>query len=287
MSHDTHIEIKEEKYTVTEGNKKWSYGLMIVGLLLTILGYYTYKPLIEGMDLSADELHQLVTKRLWANLLIDSYFTFIIATCAIIFVVISQLTNAAWYVAIRRIPEAMSTYMIIGAGILVTIILVNFYVLHGGIYHWAHPGVMEADPLLAKKTWYLSQQFYLVRLILFTALWIFFATKIRNNSRNEDLVGGIENFDKNFKISTVFLVVFGFTFSMLAWDLMMSIDAHWYSTIFTIYNFATGWVSALTVTYLLVWYLRGKGYKPLRIENGFGMPNFGQQLQVDILFVKN
>ena len=76
MSHDTHIEIKEEKYTVTEGNKKWSYGLMVVGLLLTILGYFTYKPMIEGMDLSADDLHQLVTKRLWANLLIDSYFTF-------------------------------------------------------------------------------------------------------------------------------------------------------------------------------------------------------------------
>jgi len=260
MSHDTHIEIKEEKYTVTDGNKKWSYGLMIVGLILTIIGYFTYHPSIEGLNLTADDLHQLVSKRFWGNLLIDSYFTFIIATCAIIFVVISQLANAAWYVAIRRIPEAMSTYMIIGAGLLLAIILVNFYVMHGGIYHWAHPGVMETDPLLAKKTWYLSQPFYLVRLILFTAFWIFCASQIRKNSRNEDLVGGVENFDKNFRISTVFLVVFGFTFSMFAWDIMMSIDAHWYSTIFTIYNFATGWVSALTVTYLLVWYLRGKGY---------------------------
>jgi hypothetical protein len=73
-------------------------------------------------------------------------------------------------------------------------------------------------------------------------------------------VGGLLNFNKNVKTSAAYLVIFGFSFAMFTWDMMMSIDPHWYSTIFWIYNFATGWVSAISIIYLFTWYLRGKGY---------------------------
>lgn len=257
MEH-THIDIREEKYTITSGNRKWAFGLMIVGALLAIIGYFTYHPEVQG--LTEEQLHHLPGKRLWGNILIDGYFTFIIATCAIVFIAISQVANAGWYVAIRRIPEALSTYMPYGAGVLVLVVGYSFYAMHGGLWHWAHDGVMESDPLLAKKTWYLSKGFFMVRLVLFTAFWIFVAGLIRKFSRNEDEIGGLENYNKTFRWSAAFILIFAFTFSMFAWDMMMSIDAHWYSTIFTIYNFATGWVSALTVTYILVHYLRSKGY---------------------------
>jgi hypothetical protein len=86
------------------------------------------------------------------------------------------------------------------------------------------------------------------------------AAKFRKFSNNEDQIGGLTNFDKNFRWSAAFMVIFGFTFSMFVWDIAMSVDAHWYSTIFTIYNFASAWASAMTVIYLITWYLRSNGY---------------------------
>jgi hypothetical protein len=253
------VHIREEKYQITEGNKKWAFGLMIVGLILAAIGYFTYHPHIEG--LSEHDLHHLVQKRLWSNLLVNGYFFFIVSICAIVFVAISQVANAGWYVAIRRIPEAMSEYSLIGGPILILISFVALPLL----YHWAHEGIMTEgasnfDALLASKSWYLNMPFFYIRMILFMAFWIFCAHIIRKNSRNEDQIGGLTNFQKNYNLSTGFLVIFAFTFSMFSWDQMMSIDAHWYSTIFSIYNFATGWVSAITIIYLFTHYLRSKNY---------------------------
>ncbi len=250
MGHHTEVQIREEKFIFTGKAKRFTFILMGIGLLLAMLGYFTYHP----------SEHELVLKRLLANILVDGYFFFIIATCAIVFVAISQLSNAGWYVAVRRVPEAISEFMPYGAAIVLVIVTLCLFFLHGGIYHWMHDGVMETDPTLMKKTWYLNKPFFFIRIVLFPAFWIWSAMMIRKYSRNEDIVGGIVNFDKQFKLSAAFMIVFAFTFSMFVWDIMMSIDAHWYSTIYTIYNFATGWVSAFTLIYLMVWYLRSNGY---------------------------
>jgi len=258
MAYATTVQIREEKFIFSDKAKQLTYILMGAGLVLALIGYFTYHPHVEGF--TDEQNHHLPIKRLLGSILFNGYFFFIIATCASIFLAISQLSNAGWYVAIRRIPEAMSEFMPVGAISVFIVVALSLYVFHGGIYHWAHDGVMEQDALLAKKTWYLNKPFFLIRIVVFTAFWTWCASKIRSFSRNEDQVGGVENFDKTFRLSAAFLVVFGFTFSMFAWDITMSVDAHWYSTIFTIYNFATGWVSALTIIYLITWYLRSNDY---------------------------
>jgi hypothetical protein len=251
------IQLQDEKFEFSDKAKRFTFILMGVGLLLALIGYFTYHPHIEGF--TDEQNHHVAIKRLLASILFNGYFFFIIATCAAVFIAISQLANAGWYVAIRRIPEAMSEFMPVGAGIIILVLFAGLTTL----YHWAHDGVMEADPLLMKKTWYLNKPFFYARVILFTSFWIWCATMIRKFSREEDkLSKGLDDttyFDKSYKLSAAFIVVFGFTFSMFAWDITMSLDAHWYSTIFTIYNFATGWVSAITVMYLLTWWLRGQG----------------------------
>ncbi len=258
MGHHTEVQIREEKFIFTDKAKRFTFILMGLGLLLAMIGYFTYHPEVEGF--SAEQNHHLIFKRLFANILVNGYFFFIIATCAAVFIAISQLANAGWYVAIRRIPEAMSTFMPIGAIVLLIVTAIGLTTL----YHWAHPGVMETDTLLAKKTWYLNKPFFFARIIIFMGFWIWCATQIRKYSTSEDnLSTGLMDttfFDKSYRLSAAFVLIFGFTFSMFAWDMMMSIDAHWYSTIFTIYNFATGWVSAITIMYLLTWYLRSNGY---------------------------
>lgn len=262
MGHTTAIQLREEKFVFTDKAKRFTFILMGLGLLLAAIGYFTYHPSIEGF--TEEQNHHLPVKRLLGSILFNGYFFFIISTCAIVFIAISQLANAGWYVAIRRIPEAISEFMPIGALVVFIIAFVSLLVLHGGIYHWAHDGVMEQDALLAKKTWYLNKPFFLIRIVAFTSFWIWAASMIRKYSRQEDqLSTGLTDttfFDKSYKLSAAFLVIFGFTFSMFAWDITMSVDAHWYSTIFTIYNFATGWVSALTTMYLFTWFLRKNGY---------------------------
>jgi hypothetical protein len=258
MGHSTTVQIREEKFIFTDKAKRLAYILMGAGLVLALIGFFTYHPHIDGF--TDEQNHHLPIKRLLGSMLFNGYFFFIIATCAAVFLAISQLSNAGWYVAIRRIPEAMSEFMPIGAISVFVIVFLSLYVYHGGIYHWAHDGVMDTDTLLAKKTWYLNKPFFLIRIALFTTFWTWAAAMFRKYSRNEDAIGGLVGFDKNYSLSAAFLVIFGFTFSMFAWDMTMSVDAHWYSTIFTIYNFATGWVSAITVIYLLTWYLRSNGY---------------------------
>lgn len=253
------VHIREEKYSITSGNKKWAFGLMIVGLILAVIGYFTYHPHIEG--LSENDLHHLIQKRFWANLLVNGYFFFIVSICAAAFIAISQIANAGWYIAIRRIPEAMSEYSLIGGPIL---LIISFFALPV-LYHWAHDGIMTEgtsnyDALLASKSWYLNKPFFYIRMAVFMGFWIWCAHMFRKYSRNEDEIGGLVNYKKTYALSATFTVIFGFTFSMFSWDQMMSIDAHWYSTIFSIYNFATGWVSALTIIYLFTHYLRSRGY---------------------------
>ncbi len=257
MEH-TNVQIREEKYVFTDKAKRLTFILMGVGLLMTMLGYYLYHPHIEG--LTDEQLHHLPLKRLLGSIFFNGYFAFLISACAMAFLAINQLSNAGWYVAFRRIIEAMTAYLGIGAIILGIVIILGV----STIYHWAHTGVMETDPILMKKTWYLNKPFFFARYIIFTAFWTWCAFMVRKWSRQEDkLSTGLTDttyFDKTYNLSAAFMLIFGFTFSMFVWDMIMSIDAHWYSTIFTLYNFGSGWVSALAFIYILVQYLRSKGY---------------------------
>jgi hypothetical protein len=258
MGHTTTVQIRDEKFVFTDKAKRLAFILMGTGLLLGLIGFFTYHPNIEG--LTAEQNHHLPLKRLLGSILFNGYFFFIIAATATAFLAINQLANTGWYVAVRRVIEAVTAFMPVGAISVFLVVFFSLVVFHGGIYHWAHDGVMEMDPLLAKKTWYLNKGFFLFRVAAFAGFWTWAAAMFRKYSRNEDEQGGLENFDKTFRLSAAFMVIFGFTFSMFVWDITMSMDAHWYSTIFTIYNFASGWASAMTIIYLLTWYLRSNGY---------------------------
>lgn len=258
MGHNTDVQIREEKYQFTDKAKRLTFILMGVGLLMTILGYFLYHPHIDGF--TDEQLHHLPMKRLLGSLFFNGYFVFIISALSLAFLAMNRLSNAGWYVGVSRLFEGLTAYMAVGAVILLVILAFGV----STIYHWAHDGVMDADPLLAKKTWYLNKPFFFGRFVIFTGFWVLCGFLYRKWSRQEDsLSTGLTDttfFDKIFRLMAAFMIVFGFTFSMFAWDMTMSIDAHWYSTIFTLYNFGSGWVSALTIVYLFTHYLRSKGY---------------------------
>ena len=215
MGHNTDVQIREEKYQFTDKAKRLTFILMGVGLLMTVLGYFMYHPHIEGF--SEEQLHHLPIKRLLGSIFFNGYFVFIISATALAFLAINQLANAGWYVAVSRIFGALTAYMGYGAIVLGLVLIFGISTL----YHWAHEGVMESDPILMKKTWYLNKPFFLARFIIFTGFWTWCAFMMRKWSRQEDeLSGGLTDttfFDKSFRLSAAFMIIFGFTFSMFAW----------------------------------------------------------------------
>jgi hypothetical protein len=140
------------------------------------------------------------------------------------------------------------------------LLLILFFVGQHDLFHWTHSDLYEVggphyDPIIAGKSWYLNIPFFLVRMVLFFGLWILYRMIILKNSLAEDNEPGSARWKKNVYFSAGFLVIFAVSESLISWDWLMSIDAHWFSTLFGWYCFASWFVSGLSAITLTVLYL--------------------------------
>lgn len=203
--------------------------------------------------------------RVYSSLMIVTYYLFLITLAGMFFLVVQYIANAGWSAAIKRVPEAIFTFFPVAFILLFLVILVS----KNDIYHWAHyehlhlaKGAEGYDPVLAGKSGFLNTTVLLAFPTVLALIWILIGRKLRSLSVQEDAAekGETKFFKKSIVWSAAFALIFGFLLSVVAWLYIMSIDAHWFSTIFGVYNFATGWVSALTVICLFVIYLKSQGY---------------------------
>ncbi len=151
---------------------------------------------------------------------------------------------------------------ILPAGILMLLI---FAFGHHDLYHWTHPELYDKsshhyDKILEGKSGYLNIPFFVIRMIAYFVIWVVFTRIFRKESLLEDVDGDLKHYKKSFRMGAAFLVLFGISSSMSAWDFIMSVDSHWFSTLFGWYIFAGLFVSGLTVMALLVVYLKSQGY---------------------------
>lgn len=211
--------------------------------------------------------HQSKWARLWANLLMNSYYFLIIAVAGIFFVGLQYIANAGWATGLLRIPSAMSMFIPVALTLLLGTILVG----KGDIYHhWITEGLTDPaapnyDPIIAGKSGFLNEGWLTIGVLLIGLIWFTYAWFIRKNSLKEDEEANqpgkkLVFWKKNIRLGAAFTFLFAFSFSILSWLIVMSIDAHWFSTIFSIYNFAVAFVSGLTVITFFTLYLKSKGY---------------------------
>jgi len=203
------------------------------------------------------------TARLYAVLWHNALFFTGISLIGTFFVAIQYVAWAGWSVTIKRIPEAFSSFLPF------TFVAMLIIFLLGGhdIFHWTHADVVAHDEILQGKSGYLNTPFFLFRMVLFFGLWYFLWSLLRRNSAKEDLEGGLVYYNKSITTSAVFLLVFGVSTSVVAWDWTMSINPHWYSTLFGWYHFASWWVSGLATITLTVLLLKEKGHLPFVTQN--------------------
>lgn len=280
-----HIEIKQEKFEFTSRSKMVSVVLLIAGLLLSVIGVMQLKN--NGDKSAAHKTEQVAgahaeghdaapahgeghekswTVRFWANMLLNSYYFLLFGIGALFFVALNYAANAGWAVLVKRVAEGISGYIPYG---LVLLMITLFF---GGkeLYHWLHyehlqlkDGMEGFDKVLDGKSGFLNSGFLFFGVPLFVLIWYTFRLILRRLSLREDSEGGLLFFQKSEKFSAAFLVIFGFSFSVLVWLVIMSIDSHWYSTIFAVNNFAVMFVTTMTVLVFFTIYLKSKGYLEL------------------------
>lgn len=278
----------EEQFQFTAKAKKRLSILAIVGVVLLILGIFSASSSSHADEESHSEQTEQVaeshgeeahagehaeeghgyhwSKRIFANLWINNMYFVGLALLGVFFVAIQYVSQAGWSAALIRIPMSFGNWLPIGFILTLAI----FFLGGHDIFHWTHDYLYDVndpryDPIIAGKEGYLNTPFFLARMVVYFVVWFLMFRWIRKKSLEEDLNGGEKYYYKLRGISAGFIVFFAVTSSTSAWDWILSIDTHWFSTMFGWYVFASWWVTALAAITLITVVLKENGY--LKIVN--------------------
>lgn len=172
-------------------------------------------------------------------------------------IMLHHLTRGAWGVVIRRILEASSRTLPLMALFFVPILLGR-----AEIFHWSHaelfdPASEHYDSLIAGKSWYLNMPFFIGRAVLYFLVWIGFTALLNRKSALQDETGDIAHARSMQAWSAGGIVIFMLTVSFAAFDWLMSLDAHWFSSIYGVYYAIGAALTALAFTIAIsVWLAR-------------------------------
>lgn len=202
-------------------------------------------------------LHQLQNKP-WAAFYVACIFFMLVSLGVLAFYAIQQVAQAGWSPVLFRIMQGITAYLPVGSVIFfIFLLLCGFHLNH--LFIWLDPEVVATDKLIANKAGYLNFPFWIIRAAIFLIGWNLYRYYSRKNCLAQDDANDNLNYKKNFKLSAVFLVFFIVTESIMSWDWIMSIDPHWFSTLFGWYVFSSFFVSAITTIALVTLYLKSKG----------------------------
>ena len=268
----------EEKYDFSAKAKKNLLITVGTGIALTVLGIVLMSTGGHHEEAAHESRHAFSwINRLGVDIWINNIYFTGIAIVGVFFFALQYAAQAGWSAGIKRIPLAFGSWLPI-AGILM---LVSFFVFGHDLFHWTHHDLYdttshEFDSIInAKKSyffWPLSDHpsvpvFFIARMVFFFGLWYYLFMKLRKLAFQEDFEGGTASWYSMRKLSAVFLIIFAVTSSIAAWDWVMSIDTHWFSTMFGWYVFASWWVTTLALITFITIHLKEKGLLSIVNEN--------------------
>jgi len=204
-----------------------------------------------------DEFHT----RFWTNVLHNSVFFTGIALFALFKYSAAVVALGGWVVTFKRIWEAYAQFLLIGL-ILMLIIAGGLYMGYHHLYHWNDAATRANDKVIIGKSGFLGKNFFTFFTILAMGVWIYLARKIRSISLDED-INGNSSYSHHIqlrKYASMALPLIGFMSAACIWLWVMSLDAHWYSTMFAWYSSASLFVSMIALTIGIISYMKSKGY---------------------------
>jgi len=253
--------------------KKWTLGLLVAGILALIYGFIMFHPFTVPAHGAHGDAHDTMNStRFWAVLLQNSVYWLLVVNAAMFFLCVTTMAMGGWQIAFRRVTEAISSVVPV-LGIITFIILLAIVMGNRtDIYHWLDKEAVANDHILKGKSGFLNPVFFLICSGISIGLWWLLGRKMRTLSLQTDKAPMDYQTAKkwiwdNTVWASLFTVVFGLTVaSTIPWLWLMSIDPHWYSTMYSWYTFASTFVSGISLIALFVIYLRNRGQLPYVTE---------------------
>lgn len=210
-------------------------------------------------------LHQLQNKP-WAALYVACIFFLLITMGVLAFYAIQQVAQAGWSPVLFRVMQGITAFLpYISILFFILLLMAKFHVGNNHLFAWLEEGISDPksdhyDAIIAGKSGYLNFAFWISRAAIFLLGWNLYRHLSRKNCLAQDEANDNTFYKKNFKMSAGFLVFFIVSESIMAWDWIMSVDPHWFSTLFGWYVFASFFVSGITTISMVTLYLKSKGY---------------------------
>jgi hypothetical protein len=243
-----------DRFEIPARLRNTSLILIAVGVIALIGG-------VVGLLMGHNDVERA---RFWLVLLHDSVFFTLITTVSIFIMAAASLAQGGWVIAYRRVTEAIGANVWIFAtiaAVVMFLIIFTFRDAHGvnTVYKWVTPG---DDKILLGKKAFLNPGMFAGFTLITLGLWSFFGQKFRSLSLAQEAApkNDPKIYWKVFRLSGIFLFVYALSqISTAPWLWIMSVQPHWYSTLFSWYTFASAFVSGMSLILLWVVYLKNQG----------------------------
>ncbi len=188
--------------------------------------------------------------RFWANWLFVLLLLTTTGLGSLFMVALDRLVGATWSVPVRRVPERLASLLLLAAPACLVYLLALPV-----LYPWTRPEEAHRAYVAAKAPW-LNVPFFSTRMLLCAVLWMLSYRILVHGSLRQD-----QTKDPAFTLTArrfapLFMVIFAFTITLVAFDWISSLEPEWYSDIFGVYLFAGSFLAGLAATSLGVLHLR-------------------------------
>jgi hypothetical protein len=194
--------------------------------------------------------------RVWPNLLLDGFNLLSLAVAGLFFLAVGRLAGARWSAGLRRLPEALMLALPVAA-----VLMLALYFGRETLYTWSHEGAFAHDSPLAGRARYLTVAGVFARAAGTFVIWTLCAWWLRRLSlaQDRDPAGGLVYHHRLNTAAAVFVVLFAPSFTCTAYDWLISLEPHWFSTMFAVYAFAGTFVQGIAAVTLMTVGLHGRG----------------------------
>ena len=182
---------------------------------------------------------------------------------SLFFVALHHVTHSVWSVVIRRVGEVFAGLMPVVGLLMIPVFIFAFFSHTFALYPWSNAEIVHGDHVLESKSLYLNIPFFVARGLVFTAIWVIFARLFVGLSLRQD--SGELGEDATLRMrkwSPLFMLLFALTITFASFDWLMSLEPHWFSTIYGVYVFGgMGATGLAAITLAVVWFAPAVGWE--------------------------
>lgn len=226
--------------------KKYHASLAVRAVLLALI-------VIGGVSWFL--IYQEDHTRAWMNYLIGTMMFMGMGLFGLFFVAVNNITGGKWMTVLRRVFEGMSLTLIIGS-----VLLLGVYLLRNQLFEWTIEEFRQTDYLMQAKLWYLNDSFFTIRTVFYIVAMVGSALfLVRSSLKQDQISNSVKPVMMQKNASAIVIMLFAISVSGLGFDYLMSLEPHWFSTMYGVYYFAGLFQAGLATAYVVVAYLYKKG----------------------------